>query len=139
MIFLDLSTALIISVFMTWLFCLATGAGDGKRRKIGLFWIFVILIFTTWAGGVWIKPIGPALCGIHWLSFLLTGSVVTLILIIAIPRTAPRGRHETIDMLESIEQKREVKQAAYFTLSLFFWVLLFLLILAILLRYIIGI
>lgn len=137
MIFVDLLTAFIIAAFLSWLFYLATEGR--KRRKVGLFWIFLILFFSSWAGGIWIKPIGPAWWGIHWLSFLLAGSVVTLILIIAVPRRPPRGRHETLDMLESIEREREVEQAAYFTLNIFFWGLLILLFLAILFRYAFGI
>ena len=137
MLFLDLFTAIMVSILMTWLFYLATGGK--QRRKVGLFWILVILIFTTWAGGVWIKPIGPAWWGLHWLSFILTGAVVTLILIITIPRKPPKGRHETLDMLEDIELEREVEEAAYFTLSIFFWVLIILLLAAILLRYVIRV
>ena len=137
MLIFDLFTAIVVSIFMTWLFYLATGGK--KRRKVGIFWVFIILIFTTWAGGVWIKPIGPAWWGLHWLSFILTGSVVTLILIITVPRKPPKGRHETLDMLEEIEREREVEEAAYFTLSIFFWVLVILLLLAIIFRYLIRI
>ena len=83
------------------------------------------------------KPFGPAVWGIHWLSFLLVGVVVALVLAVARPRPKPQGRQQTIEMLERMEQKREVEQAAWITLTIFFWVLVLTLLSAIIFRYVI--
>lgn len=67
------------------------------------------------------------------------GIVVVLFLFILIPRKAPRGRHETLDMLESIEREKKLEEAAYITLIIFFWILLAVFGIAIILRYTIGV
>jgi hypothetical protein len=111
----------------------------GAGRRTGLIWLFLVIFLATWAGGIWLKPFGPTLWGTHWLAFLLVGLVVFLFLIIVIPRKAPRGRYETLDMLDRIEQEKELEEVAYITLSIFFWILLSVLVIAIILRYIIGV
>lgn len=126
----------ILAVLLTGLYMLVTlGAG----RRTGLIWLFLTIFLATWAGGVWLKPFGPTLWGIHWLAFLLVGLVIVLFLVMVIPRKAPRGRQETLDMLERIEQEKELEEVAYITLSIFFWILLFVLAIAIVLRYIVGV
>jgi hypothetical protein len=123
-----------IAVLMTGLYMLLT---RGAGRRTGLIWLFLIILLTTWAGGIWLKPFGPTLWGTHWLSFLLVGAVVICIFII-IPGKGPRGRQETLDMLERVERAKELEQVAYVTLSIFFWILLSVLLSAIILRYVIG-
>jgi hypothetical protein len=136
MVIPEFSISFILAVLLTGLYMLVTwGAG----RRTGLIWLFLIILLATWAGGVWLKPFGPTLWGIHWLAFLLVGLVVFLFLIIVLPRKAPRGRHETLDMLDRIEQEKELEEVAYITLSIFFWILLSVLIIAIVLRYVIGV
>jgi hypothetical protein len=126
----------ILAVLLAGLYMLVT---RGAGRRTGLIWLFLIILLATWAGGVWLKPFGPTLWGIHWLPFILVGLVVFLFLIIVLPRKAPRGRQETLDMLERIEQEKELEEVAYITLSIFFWILLSVLLIAIILRYIIGV
>jgi len=134
MLLLELLASLTVALVLSALFALATWK-RGLRK--GLFWVFLILFLSTWAGGVWMKPFGPAVWGIHWLSFLLVGVVVALVLAVARPRPKPQGRQQTIEMLERMEQKREVEQAAWITLTIFFWVLVLTLLSAIIFRYVI--
>lgn len=136
MVILGFFVSLIIAVLLTGLYMLVTRRAG---RRIGLIWLFLIIFLATWAGGIWLKPFGPTLWGIHWLAFLLVGLVVVLFLVMVIPRKAPRGRHETLDMLERIEQEKELEEVAYITLSIFFWILLTVLVIAIILRYAMGI
>ena len=136
MVLQEFAVSFIIAVFFTGLYVLLT---RGDVRRTGLIWLFLIIFLCTWAGGVWLRPFGPMLWGIHWLVFLLVGVVILLLLIIAIPAKLPRGRLETLDMLERIEQEKELKEVAYITLSIFFWILLSVLVIAIILRYIIGV
>lgn len=136
MVIPEFSVAFIMALILTGLFMLLT---RGAGRRTGLIWLFVIIFLATWAGGIWLKPFGPTLWGIHWLSFLLAGLVILLFLVIGSPRKAPRGRSETLDMLDRIEQDKELEAVAYITLGLFFWILFALLAAAVILRYIIGV
>jgi len=129
---LELAVSLAVAFALSVIFALATWR-HGRRK--GIFWLFVILFVATWAGGVWVKPFGPVLWGIHWLSFLLVGLVVALILAVAQSKPKPQGRQETIEILEKMRQKREVEQIVWITLNLFFWILVLALSCAIVFRY----
>jgi Ca2+/Na+ antiporter len=132
MLILELLVALLVSLVLSAVFALATWK-RGKRK--GLVWLFLLIFFAIWAGGLWMRPFGPTFWGIHWLSFLLVGLVVALILAASQARPKPRGRNETIEVLEKMRQKREAEQVAWITLTIFFWVLLFSLLSAIVFRY----
>lgn len=136
MVIPEFSVSFIIAVFSTGLYILVT-RGDGRRT--GLIWLFLIIFLATWAGGTWLRPFGPSLWGIQWLTFLLVGLVIVLFLIIAVRRKAPKGRHETLDMLERIEEEKALEKVAYITLSIFFWILLSILVIAILLRHVVDV
>ena len=135
MVIPEFSVAFIIALILTGLYMLLT---RGAGRRTGLIWLFMIIFLATWAGGIWLQPFGPTVWGIHWLSFLLVGVVIFLLLVIVFPKKTPRGRYETLDMLDRIEQDKELKEVAYITLSIFFWILFAVLVAAIILRYIIG-
>jgi MFS family permease len=128
-------TALIIAGTLSHLFA-KTLKRRGKRK--GFFWFFLIIFMITWAGGVWLTPFGPALLGIHWLPFILVGLVGAIVISFVAQRRYPRGRHETIDLLESIEEGRELEQMTFLSLNILFWIVLFMLLAAVLLRYILG-
>ena len=132
--FLELITALIVALVLSSLIALATRR-EGKRT--GLFWFFIILFFATWAGGIWVKPFGPTLFGIHWVMYILIGLIIALILAASGPHGAPRGRRETLEMLEEVKQEQEIEKFTYVGLSMFFWVLLVILLAAIVIRYVI--
>jgi hypothetical protein len=129
---LELLLALIIAIVLSVLFALATRRGF---QRPGFLWFFLVIFLATWTGGVWIRPFGPTLFGIHWLPFVLAGLVFSLFLIISSPGQPPKSRHETIDMLEKIEQEKKLDTFTYVTLSVFFWILLCALITAIIVRY----
>jgi hypothetical protein len=129
---LELLIALIIAIALSVVFALATRRGF---QSPGFLWFLLIIFLATWTGGLWIRPFGPTLCGIHWLPFVLSGLVFVLFLNISSPGQPPRNRHETIDMLEKIEQEKKLDTFTYVTLSIFFWILLCALITAIIVRY----
>ena len=82
------------------------------------------------------QPFGPVLWGIHWLTFLLIGAIVALIIAAAQSKSEPHGRQETIAMLERMEQEREAEKAVWATLTVFFWVLVLTLLSVIVIRYV---
>ncbi|MFZ7110320.1 MAG: hypothetical protein ACOWYE_01445 [Desulfatiglandales bacterium] len=134
MILRDLVLALLVAFILSAAFALTNRTPD--RRRSGLLWLFLLMFLGTWAGGVWVQPLCPATWGGHWLVFLAIGFVIALIFAAMSHRRSPGSRHETLDMLDSVEAKKEVQAATYITLSLFFWVLLAFLLLAIIIRYI---
>ena len=77
MIFGEFLIALIISLFFT-IVLVASSQKHRSWKKI--ITIFFILLFASWAGGVWITPVGPAFLGIYWLSFFLVALILALIL-----------------------------------------------------------
>ena len=65
-------------------------AFTGWRRGWAETWLgialaLVLLLLAVWAGGVWLMPLGPMLWGGHWLSFLLVGFFVVLVLAALMP------------------------------------------------------
>lgn len=132
--FLELTTALIVALILSGLFAFATRR---RGQRTGILWIFMILFFATWAGGVWIRPFGPTLFGIHWMMYLLIGLILALIMAASGRHRAPRGRRETLNMLDEVKEEHEMEQFTYITLSMFFWVLLLSLIAAVVIRYVV--
>lgn len=128
----EVFVALLVALLVSVLFGLA------MRRKMarkGFFWFFLIVFLATWAGGIWIGPLGPSFRGIYWLPFVLVAIMVGFFLAAVAPRRAPRGRIETLEMLEEIEQERKLERLTYISFGLFFWLALFVLIAAIIVRY----
>jgi len=132
MIVLELLFAFIVALILSTLLMLIWGR---EATRTGFFCFFLIILLSSWAGGVWARPFGPLLWGIHWLPFLSAGLIVALIFTVSAPQRPPRSHHETLKMLERIRREKELKKATYFTLSSFFWGLLFVLIMAIIIRY----
>jgi uncharacterized membrane protein YeaQ/YmgE (transglycosylase-associated protein family) len=125
-------TALIIAGTLSHLF-----AKTIKRRskRKGFFWFFLIIFMITWAGGVWLIPFGPRVMGIQWLPFILVGLVGATVISFLAKRRYPHNRRETIDLLERIEEGRELDNMTYLSLNILFWVVFFMLLLAIVFRY----
>jgi hypothetical protein len=132
MIAWELLSALIVALILSSSFALYIRR-RGPRK--GFFWFFLLIFLATWAVGVWIRPFGPSLQGIYWMPFLIIGMLIVLFVAVIIPLPPPKGRHETLDMLDQIETDREVEQFAYISLNVSFWILLFVLIVLILVRY----
>lgn len=108
-----------------------------KRRgyQFAFFWLFVFMLLATWAGGIWIRPIGPDVGGLFIIPFIIAGALAVCLLMAFTRPPGPRGRRETLDMLERIQQQRELKKITTISLNIFFYVLLALLVVVIVWRY----
>lgn len=110
----------------------------GLRRTgpwASFLFLFLALFLATWAGGIWITPIGRPLGGVYWLSFLLAGVVFALLLAAAVP--PDKEQESTIKLITEEEkhaQKRTVRRAAGYL----FWLFAGVLGLVIALRYLQG-
>lgn len=135
MVIKEFFVSLVVALVLCIIFALVTGS---RGRRTGFVWFFLFVLMATWAGGVWIRPFGPAWGDIRWLQFLVVGLLVVLMFALFAPLKPPRGRHETLDQLEEIAQQKELTKVAYITLSIVFWVILVILIVAIIVRYVVA-
>jgi hypothetical protein len=126
MFFVDLLLALAVGLLLTAIFSL----GLRNRGPWDLWWVFLLVVFlAAWAGSVWMTPVGPPLFGVYWLSPLLVGLMIALLLAAATPQRSPRTRAEAI-----AQARAEEETALAFTI--FFWILLIGLVIAVLLAYV---
>jgi hypothetical protein len=107
--------ALVISMLCA-AFLLPLTASTGIRMRHpdvepgSVFLTLLILFLATWAGGIWLVPVGPRLWGVAWGSFVVVGLVVALV-IAAVSRPAdrpaptdepPTARQRVVDLLALI-------------------------------------
>ncbi|MFW6180534.1 MAG: hypothetical protein ACOC8N_02210 [Spirochaetota bacterium] len=117
--------ALGIGLMLTAVFAGLLGR-SGPWASIPVF--FAIIFLASWAGGVWIAPVGPALFGVYWVPFLIFGLIIALLLAAAVKPRVP------VMAGEDEGTKREPGKAAY---DAFFFGLIVLLAVAILVGYLI--
>jgi hypothetical protein len=126
MFFADLLIVLIISLVLGAILA----ALFGRPGWGGFVFVFLILFFATWAGGLWVMPVGVPLFGVTWLSFVLVGIFVALLLAAMAPRNADRTTRRSPAPAERPDHDSLV------AVNAFFWVLISLLVLMILFAYI---
>jgi Ca2+/Na+ antiporter len=127
--------SLVVALVLCVIFALVTRR---KVRRTGFIWFFLFVLMATWAGGVWVRPFGPALSDIRWLQFLVVGLLVILMFALFAPLKPPQGRHDTLNQLEEIARQKELTKVTYITLGIVFWVIFVILIIAIIVRYAAG-
>ena len=128
MIWIHLLFAIAVAVAFT-LILLAIGRGNAYE---GSGWgtalvLFAILFLTSWAGGVWLSPVGPQLFGAQWMPFVLMGFVVAL-LVAAMTPHRPRSR-------VAAEEAAAADEVVSTTVTAFFWIFAVALLAAITLHY----
>jgi len=121
MFFVDFVFALVFALLFTFILVAVFGR-RGPGPYSGFVFFLVLLFFAIWAGGVWLVPVGPPLWGRSWLTFLLVGLFLALIIAASLPparRTRAQAGEKAADVaLDSREEKIEL------ALGTFFWVLL---------------
>lgn len=76
MYFVPFLVASFSAVFMSLIFSLCFH----RKGPWASFWVFFPVTFlTSWAGGAWLSPIGPALFGVYWMTFLVAGLLSALL------------------------------------------------------------
>lgn len=138
MVIPDLTFSIILALAITLLF---TWILRRKGPRQGFLWFFLPIFLAVFAAGIWGKPTAAPLTTSNWLPFLGAGILMALLLSILAPRfpkinrTAQLDRQRTLEILDEIEQEKEIATLAYISLNLFFWVLIALLVVMILIRY----
>jgi hypothetical protein len=123
-------TPLLLALVLAFVFTLIFAAlFRGQSWGAGIFFFFLILFLATWAGGLWLTPIGPLWWGVPWLSFFLVALIVGLLLAALTPdrRRRPYAR--------STEPPGRRQAETAIALDVFFWVLIVGLLIAIMARY----
>ena len=125
MFFAHFLFALIVSLILAAIF------GAGLRRHgwgSNLLFFFILLFLFTWAGGIWIVPVGPFLLGVPFFTFLFVWLLFALLLTALIPPSRAYGRSGS---RENIQAQRE----AIVAMDAFLWILFISLVITIILGY----
>ena len=115
--FRDLLVALLAAVALTTLFI------AGFRRQVpwtrpwaSYLFFFVIVLLASWAGGVWVTPVGLTLWDVHWLPFFFVGLIFALLITAAVHAVPPRsGSHA--------ERRVQREQYVELAFDIFSWTL----------------
>jgi hypothetical protein len=106
-----------------------------RGRRQSFWWLFLLIFFATWAGGIWLRPFGPSIGGVRWIQFVLAGLIFVGLIALFIPGRPPHGRHETLEKLAQMRQGKVLEEATFFTLGIIFWLILAIFVIAIVIRY----
>ena len=98
----------------------------GPEPAGGLLFFFVLLLLGVWAGGAWLRAVGPPLAGVYWAGFVVVGLALALILAAASPS---RG-----DVGVAPPERGGATKAVALTLGVFFYLAAFVLAAAIVVR-----
>jgi hypothetical protein len=121
----------LFAIVLAFLLALVLSVGLTRRGPgplAGFLFFFVLLWLAIWAGGVWLMPIGPPVWGAPFITFLIVGFFMLLI-IAALTSPAQTKRTTT-------PEERQNAAVVATALSVFFWLLLGVLLVSIVLRYV---
>jgi hypothetical protein len=116
MVVVDLLFALIVALVLSAIFTLILHRGPWT----GFYPFFAIVFVAAWAGGLWLRPVGPPLWGVSLLTTILAGLLAALMLGAAAMPRPPRTRREAVRLTE---RQRATSRA----LGLIFWLILLIL------------
>jgi Ca2+/Na+ antiporter len=114
--------ALILALFIAFIF-----SGSRKRAIASLFLFFFVLFLAGIASMFWIVPFGPAVWGVSWLPMLF------FILIVAFLFSAPSPHRRNVSIAD--KQAEQAEASAFGTISIFIWLFICLLVIAIITGY----
>jgi hypothetical protein len=113
MIVMDFVFALVVALMLVVIFAVIFNI---RPPGFGVAAFFVIVFLASWAGGVWMTPLGPTGWGVYWLPFLLVGLMVALLL--AAVRMPP-PEESTVELVNQHKRKgsggRPQRQWGYFS------------------------
>jgi hypothetical protein len=129
--FIHFVLAFFIALILTMIFV------GGLRRGgpwASFLAFFIVIFLASWAGGLWMQPLGAALWGVYWLPFLLVGLIFALV--IAAVSTPLKPERSTVKLVEEPEMEETREKTALTAFGLFFYIVVIALAVAIMVRYI---
>ena len=123
-----MNTAGIFASFIAALLLTMTFANSYRSRgPIGGLGIFFLIIFlASWAGQLWIAPIGPKFLGVAWVPLFFI-SLLSAMLLMAASSPLPKNFSKT--------RVSEMEKVSATALGIFFWIALLFFLFSILLGY----
>jgi hypothetical protein len=125
-------TGLLLAFFLAILFTVIFATGlRGHGWGMGLLFFFLILFLATWAGGLWLTPIGPLWLGVPWFSYLLVALIIGLLLATLTPdrRLGPSPSDR------DLKKRAAARAETLIAVDVLFWFLILGLLIAIVARY----
>ena|ERR1041385_5052155 len=96
----------------------------GPMGGLGIF--FLVIFLASWAGQLWIAPVGPAFLGVAWVPLFFI-SLLAAMLLMAASTPLPENFSKT--------KAEEIEKVSATALGIFFWIALLLFIISIFLGY----
>lgn len=132
-------TSIVLALLITIVFALVL-KNDGPWGA-GVF--FLVLFFVMWAGGLWLYPVGPYFWGVSWLPLLFIGLVTALLLATAKTNSTKKVSGHSNENppnprdgeKRSVVTVNEEEHKDAMAISIFFWVLMAVLVIAIIAGY----
>lgn len=132
MFLVDLMFAFIVALLLSLLFIPFTApqrSRDGSSGVGGILFFFLVLFLASWAGGLWLTPLGPPLWGAYWAPVVFVGVFVALLLAAA---SEPSRRYYLRHRSEPVEANAAAAATAF---GLMFWILMIALVAAVIAGY----
>jgi hypothetical protein len=121
----EIVAALLMALFITLFF---SGVLKHKGPWDAIWLVFVTIFLASWAGYLWISPFGPMVMGVSVMPIFVVGLIFAFILAAV---TVPSRK-----VVKNMEIKEDVPSDARVAISIFFWIVLILLVLAIITGYV---
>jgi hypothetical protein len=119
MTYYGIFAALLVALLLTLAF---SGSYRHRGPLRGLFVFFLILFLASWAGQLWISPVGPYYLGVSWVPMIVVPIVIAFILIAAAGPVDKKANNTDV----------ETSIAA---VGIFFWLLLMILLFSVVVGY----
>ncbi|HEV8244381.1 MAG TPA: hypothetical protein VGP93_01300 [Polyangiaceae bacterium] len=131
MLWSDILVALLVALVFSGVFASVVrwgGPHTGRIGAAGLLIFFCLMFLATWAGGLWMPPLGPPAWGVSWLNFALVGLVMAAVIAAAGAPGRPRRARAGATALDQSD-------TAGLGLTIFFWVAVVILLLMVIAAY----
>ena len=119
-----LSAALLTALPLALLLARLLAGCSGPRGGI---WYFGTIFLSSWAAGLWVRPVGPAVAGVHPVPVLFTGLAVSFLWMIAQGSLAGSARERrTMGMMSRVNRQNrqdQMSQSTHKWVCAFFFVL----------------
>jgi hypothetical protein len=130
MLFVHFAVAFFVALVLSLIFVRGLRRGGPWSSFLAFF---IIIFLASWAGGLWMRPLGAALWGVYWLPFLLVGLIFALVIAAASMPSKPA--RPPVELPRQDEVKINQSKATLFALGFFFYIVVIALAVSILSQY----
>lgn len=121
----EIVAALIMALVITLFF---SGVLKHKGPWNAIWLVFITIFLASWAGYLWISPFGPMVMGVSVMPIFVVGLIFAFILAAV---TVP-----TRKVVRNMEIREDVSSDTRAAISIFFWIVLILLVVAVITGYV---